>query len=65
MFLKLANSDTENGFLKKNQKCPLKNSHMYSGNWKLEKTSFKIQDNTATGVDLKKISISGSGFLII
>ena len=37
MFWKPENSNMENGFKKKIQKCPLQ-KFMYSGNWKLEKT---------------------------
>ena len=46
MFLKPANSDTENG-IKKNQKCPLSRR---AENGKLEKTLFVMyQNNTVIG----------------
>ena len=51
MFLKSANSDMENGFLKILKMSPEK-KFIYSGNWKLKKTLFeKHHNNTAMGVD--------------
>ena len=50
-FLKPANSDMENSFLKKFKNVLLK-KFIYSGNWKLEKTLFDgHKNNTAIGVD--------------